>query len=403
MNRILTESPPRHPRRRPEVVATAVEALQEGDWARLEGAPETEAALQEFHGGGEVWFVASGTAGLEAIQLGHGIGPGDEVITAPYTWGATVAAVLAIGAVPVFADVDPLTGLIAPESVPPLITGRTRAILGVHLFGRPFAARTLRKIADDAGIFLFEDGSQAHGARLDGERVGRFGHAAAFSCMGLKPLAGTEGGYAIFEDPAAAERAYLHGKHPRGLDPERATVLAGAGLLDSLQLGWRPCAVSAALVRAGIPFLDADNAGRRENAEALRGHLADIPFVRMPPEPDATENVFHLMSLLFDEDGAGMSRENYLKNLSALGVDAFVYIPTPLHHLARMDWRDASLPPTFWHRQLRAVDYRSSDCPGADWRSARAFEMAWNWMDPNPLAMEQIARALRKAAEPLKI
>ncbi len=398
MNPILTEKPPRHPRRRPEVIAAAVQALEEGDWARLEGEPETEAALRAFHDGGEVWYVASGTAALEAILLGHGIGPGDDVITVSYTWAATVAAVLSIGAVPVFADVDPLTGLIDPSTVPPLITKRTRAILAVHLFGNPFDVRTLRGIADKAGIYLFEDGSQAHGARVDGERVGRFGHASAFSCMGYKPLAGTEGGYAIFEDPAAAERAYLHGKHPRGLDPERAEALAADGLLDALQLGWRPCTVGAALVRGNLPFLDVDNAGRRENAALLRAALERVPFVQMPPVRSGSESVHHLMSLIFDEEVAGISRETFVKNLGPLGVVAFVYIPVPIHRLRRFDWRDDGVPPTFWHRQLREVSYQPASCPGAEWRSARAFEMAWNWMDPNPLAMEQIADAFLAAA-----
>ncbi len=398
MKNILTEVPPRHPRRRPEVIAAAIRALEEGEWARLEGAPETESALREFHGGGEIWFVVSGTAALQAILLGHGIGPGDEVITVPYTWGATVSAVLAVGAVPVFADVNVETGLIDPDCVEMLITSRTKAILGVHLFGRPFDAIKLRRIADQAGIFLFEDGSQAHGARLHGRRVGRFGHASAFSCMGLKPLAGTEGGYAVFEDPCAAERAYLNGKHPRGLGSTRAAALAEAGLLDSLQLGWRPCAVSAALVRANLPFLDGENSARRENAETLRGYLDGIPFIQMPSEPTGAESVHHLMSLLFDEHSAGIPRAAFLENLCACGVENFVYIPTPIHRLRRMDALDDGVPEVFWRRQLREAAASPAACPNACTRSSCSFEMAWNWTEPNPKAMSQIADAIINAA-----
>lgn len=400
--KLLTEIPPKYPVRRPEVLAAAVSALSDGDWARLEGAPEAEAALREFHGGGEVWWVASGTAALEAILLGHGIGPGDEVITVPYTWGATVAAVLAVGAVPVFADVDPLTGLINPATVPPLIGRCTRAILAVHLFGRPCDAPRLREIADRHGIWFFEDGSQAHGARLHGTRVGRFGHASAFSCMGLKPLAGTEGGYAIFEDPAAAERAYLHGKHPRGLHPDRAGILAAEGLLDSLQLGWRPCAVGAALARAALPFLDEENAARRTNAEHLRELVADIPWIAMPPEPEGAESVHHLMSLIYRKEAAGIPRSEFLSRLAAFGVDTFVYIPTPIHKLRRLDWRDPAVPPTFWHRQLREAGIRYGDLclQGAETRSATSFEMAWNWTIESPRAMQQLADALRAAGDP---
>lgn len=398
---IVAEKPPRYPVRRPEVLAAAHAVLEAGDWARLEGAPETEAALREFHGGGEVWWVASGTAALEAILLGHEIGPGDEVITVPYTWGATVAAILAVGAVPVFADVHPDTGLIDPESVPARIGPKTKAILAVHLFGRPCDAVRLRSLADGAGILLFEDGSQAHGARLQGRRVGRFGHAAAFSCMGLKPLAGTEGGYALFEDPAAAERAYLHGKHPRGLPPAQARALAAEGLLDALQLGWRPCAVGAALARAALPYLDGENAARRSNAEHLRSLLREVPWISMPDEPPGTESVHHLLSLVYKEEVAGVSREDYLQRLRLLGLDPFVYIPVPLHKLRRMDWRDPGVPRTFWHRQLReaGIDYAAQSLPGAEWRTVHSFEMAWNWTDPNPRAMEQIAQALHAAGQ----
>ncbi|MCD8482478.1 MAG: tRNA (adenosine(37)-N6)-threonylcarbamoyltransferase complex transferase subunit TsaD [Verrucomicrobia bacterium] len=290
---IVTETMPVYPVRRPEVLSAAARWLETGAWARLEGSPETEVALREFHGGGEVWFVVSGTAALEAILLGHEIGPGDEVITTPYTWGATVSAILAIGAIPVFADIDRMTGLLDPASVEACITAKTRAILAVHLFGHACDAPALRTLADKHGLVLLEDGSQAHGAKINGARVGRFGHSAAFSCMGLKPLAGTEGGYAIFSDPGVAERAYLYGKHPRGLLPERARHLGEAGLLDSLQLGWRACPVSAELVRAALPFLEQENNARRQNAQLLRSLIADIPGVTLPAELPGAEGVYH--------------------------------------------------------------------------------------------------------------
>lgn len=397
--KILTESPPRHPTRRPEILEAAARLLAEGEWTRLEGAPETEAALREFHGGGEIWWVASGTAALEAILIGNGIGPGDEVITVPYTWGATVSAILAVGGVPVFADVDPETGLIDPVGARSKLTSRTRAVLGVHLFGRPFSARELRAWADDVGILLLEDGSQAHGARIAGKCVGRFGHASAFSCMALKPLGGTEGGYAIFEHPAAAERAYLNGKHPRGLHAAQATLLSEQGLLDSLQLGWRPCTLGAELARLALPFLDEENSGRLANAETLRTLLADVPAIRMPADPPDTLPVHHLMSLVFNGQEAGITRAAFLERLGETGVEAFVYIPMPIHRLRRLNWRNRDVPPIFWHRQLEesGIDYSAERLPGAEWRSANTFEMAWNWTEPNPRAMEQIVDAFRFA------
>ena len=399
MTPILTETPPLYPARSKDRLTDAIERLKEGNWTRLEGAPDTEAALQAFHGGGEIWYLSSGTAALEAILLGHGIGPGDEVITTPYTWGATVASILAIGAVPIFADINEADPNLNPASVEAAITTRTKAILAVHLFGFPADMPALRQIADARGLYLFEDGSQAHGARLQDQRVGRFGHAAAFSCMAMKPLAGTEGGYAIFEDPEAAERAYLHGKHPRGLKPERADALADAGLLDSLQLGWRPCAIGAELVRSGLHTLDAENAGRRENARHLRQLLREVPGFSIAGELPGSEPVYHLQSIRVDRSHIEASIPELIRRLNPLGLGAFHYIPTPLHRLRRMKWEDYDAPPVFWHKQLREANIRYSEvnCPNAEKLSQSSLEIAWNWTDPNPNAMEQIAEILRQA------
>ncbi len=403
----LTRTPPPYPSRRPEVIEAAVRVLRDGDWTRLEGAPELEADLAAWHGPGVdgratiAWYVASGTAALEAIMLGHGLGPGDEVITTPYTWGATVSAILAIGAIPVFADVDPLSGLIRPETVEPLITAKTRAIMCVHLFGHPCDARALRAIADRRGLLLFEDGSQAHGARLHGTRVGAFGHAAAFSCMGLKLLAGTEGGYALFRDPVAAEHAYLYGRHPRGLAPDRAQALGAAGLLDSLQLGWRPCAIGAALVRAALPFLDAENAARRRNAAVLRRRLADVPGVTIAPELPGAEGCYHLLSLVHHHDKTGLAREQFSQRLAAEGAGNFHYIPVPIHRLTRLDPHGYAKngPRVLWHEQLvrAGVDYRKTSCPGAEWRAPREVTLGFNWTQDDPEAMDQLAEAIRRA------
>jgi dTDP-4-amino-4,6-dideoxygalactose transaminase len=397
---------PVFPVRRPDVIAAALKRLQEQEWTRLEGAPDTEAALGAWHGPGirgttpEVWYLSSGTAALEALMLGHELGPGDEVVVTPYTWGATVSAILAIGAIPVFADIEPLTGVIDPAAVEAAITPRTRAIMGVHLFGTPFDGTRLRAIADRHGILLFEDGSQAHGARWNGVRVGAFGHGAAFSCMGYKLLAGTEGGYAVFHDHAAAERAYLYGKHPRGLRPDRAAALAEAGLLDALQLGWRPCAIGAELVKAALPYLDGENAARRANAAHLRAALGGFDGVTMPPEPAGAECCWHLLSLIAHPERLGCDLATYQARLERLGVGTFRYIPVPIHRLKRLNPDGYDGPRVLWHEQLRraGVDYRKISCPHAEWRAEREFTMGFNWTVEDPAAMGRLAAALVAAA-----
>lgn len=398
--RLFTASPPAYPNRAEAVLAPAMDRLRSGAWVRLEGTPELEADLQTFHGGGTVWFLASGTAALEALLLGHEIGPGDEVVTTPYTWGATVAAILAVGAIPRFADVDAQTGLLTPATVAAALTPQTKAILAVHLYGHPCDAAGLRALADARGILLFEDGSQAHGARWQGQRVGRFGHGSAFSCMGLKLLGGLEGGYAIFEQPDAAERAFLYGRHPRGLAAEAVTRLGAAGLLDALQLGWRPCPVSADLVQAHLPLLDGENAGRRSNAAHLRRHLESIPGVTLPAELPGAEGCYHLLSLLHDPAVTGHDLDTFAARLRETGLECFRYLPLPIHRLARLNPVDYHGPRVLWHDQLRraGINYRHTRCPGADWRCAHSIEFAFNWTVEDEPAMAQFAAAVAAAA-----
>lgn len=392
---------PQYPVRRPEGFAALESRYYRGDWTRLEGAPETETALRAYHGGGHIWYLTSGTAALEALLLGHEIGPGDHVVTTPYTWGATIAAILAVGAIPVFADIDRETGLLDVATVERCIGPKTRAILSVHLFGNACDNAALAAIAKRWGIYYFEDGSQAHGALYRGERVGRGGDGAAFSCMGLKPLAGSEGGYAIFENARAYEIAALYGRHPRGLEPEVAERLQGEGLLDSLQLGWRPCAFGADLVRAQLPFLEAELAAKRANIAVLRAELEGFRPLRLPAEPADTSGAHHLLSFLFDPAAAGCDRATAQQKLRAAGVGCFVYIPTPLHRLRRLMWRGYTGPRVLWHAQLErdGMDYAAVQCPSAEWRSAHALEMTFNWTEAAPEAMRQLAAAIRSAFE----
>lgn len=398
--------PPPYPVRRQETIDAITKLCADEAWTRLEGAPELEADLAAFHHNDPQgrpplpWFISSGTAALEAIMLGHGIGPGDQVLTTPYTWGATVSAILAIGAIPRFADIDLHSGLLTAETIAAALTPQCKAVLVVHLFGQSCDMAGIREVCNAHQVLLFEDASQAHGARWQGQRVGDWGDAAAFSCMGLKPLAGSEGGYAIFRDRQAAETAWLYGKHPRGLDNETAQRLGEQGLLDALQLGWRNCTFSATLLRHALPYLDQENAARRANIAHLRQYLGDCPWVSIAPEPDDAHHVYHLLSLLWQGDH--WSRETFHQRLLQRGVENFLYIPTPIHRLKRMQTNGYEGPPVFWHDTLKraGIDYSQESYPAAEQRCRSSVEMGFNWTRENAAAMADLAACILEAAQP---
>lgn len=387
-------NPPAYPPATNEVIEAVRLQLTSGQWVRLEGCPELESAWQAFQQTDhQCWFLASGTAAIQAALLGHGLQPGDQVVTTPYTWGATVSALLQIGLVPVFADIDYQTGQLDPQAVANAITPQTRAILTVHLFGTPSPTTELRQIAGQHNILLVEDASQAHGATINQQRVGNIGHASAFSTMGLKPLGATEGGLVQFADPQAAENAFLNGKHPRGIDPERIEVLRQQGLLDSLQFGWRPSPISAAILLARLPHLDAENAARRANARYLREQLRPVKGVTLPEEPPHSEPVYHLLSFLFDERFGERELQEIRSRARECHLPLFPYIPVPIHHMKRLDPAGYEGPPVLWHQSLRdsGISYRSAQYPNAEKRCRFSLEMAWNWIREDTASMDLIA------------
>ncbi len=158
---------------------------------------EAENAIATWQGAEHCMVLSSGHATLQMSLVGLEIGPGDEVITTPYSWGASVSCILHCGAIPKFTDVFPDTGLMDPSTIEPLITRRTRAILPVHIHGQPADMPAIMRIARKHGLAVVEDGSQAHGAMISGKKVGQFGDASGFSCMGFKLLGALEGGYLI--------------------------------------------------------------------------------------------------------------------------------------------------------------------------------------------------------------
>jgi len=401
-----TLTPPRYPAFDPAVFDRVAETLAAGPTQGLsKGHPvirELEERLAAFHGVDHCLAASSGHGALQTALIGLEITGGDEVVTSPYSWGASVSCILHNGALPVFADVSPETGLLDPESVAAAITPRTRAILVPHLYGQPADMTALMAIAERHGIAVVEDGSQAHGARHRGRPVGSFGEASGFSTNGVKPIATTEGGYMVTRSADIYWNATLSCQHAgRGELIGRASEPGFPDALrphiDSLVYTYRPNLVNALLVLERLPKVDSENAARRRNAELLMAELDGIAAVSAPSIHGEDECVYHMVTLNFDERAAGVSRDTYLRALVAEGVPAVSYVERGLHHSPRLspDWDG---PRVMWTETIRAAgaDPTATHLPGCDAKVARSIELPWNYTVVDEGFVRSLAGAFAK-------
>jgi len=281
--------------------------------------PEVEAFERElagYLGVGHVVGVGNGTDALAIGLRSLGVEPGDEVVVPSFTFYATAEAVAAIGARPVFCDVDPETFCVTAETVEAALGERTRAILPVHLFGNVAPVAALRRI----GLPILEDAAQAAGASLDGRRVGALGDAAALSFFPSKNLGALgDGGAIATSDRDVAERARLLRSHG-SRDKITYTEVGYNSRLDAIQ---------AAALRVLLPELDGWNARRRRVAAAYAaGGLAE--HVTLPSVPAGVEHVYHLYAARHPDPEALLAR------LAARGIEARGYYRAPVHRQPAM-------------------------------------------------------------------
>jgi len=275
--------------------------------------------------------VSSGTDAITIALSALGIGPGDEVITTPYTFFATTGAILRVGATPVFVDIERSSFNLDVERVTEALTPRTRALLPVHLFGQAADMRALRAIASQSRIALIEDGAQALGATLHGERVGSLGDIACFSFFPTKNLgAFGDGGLVTTNDDSLAELARSLRGH--GFSAKHFSQrLGGNYRLDALQ---------AAVLRVKLPHLDGFNARRRKNAHYYLSAVAN-DALDLPKELAARKHVYHQFVVRCPE------REALATHLLERGIRSEHYYPFPIHlqpACAGLGYRAGSFP-----------------------------------------------------------
>jgi dTDP-4-amino-4,6-dideoxygalactose transaminase/predicted dehydrogenase len=326
-----------------------------------------EAEFGEFCGARHAVGVADGTSAIRLALLALGVGEGDEVVTVPHTFVATVEAIASTGARPVLVDVDPVTRSMDPWALAAAITSRTVAVVPVHLYGRPAPVDEICKLARRSGLRILEDAAQAHGASLGGVRTGALADAAAFSFYPTKNLGAFGDGGAVTcrdEDVADAVMSMRHHGSAPG-DANNHVRRGATSRLDNLQ---------AALLRLKLRRLDGDNAERRSAAEAYDERLAGLPLTLPPAAPDGGTQVHHLYVVEVDE------RDRVLAELRAAGVGAGVHYPTPVH-----------LQPAW-----RGLGYARGDFPVAERLAGRVLSLPLFPGIEEP-EVERVATALRRA------
>ncbi|MEK9970683.1 MAG: DegT/DnrJ/EryC1/StrS family aminotransferase [Ferrovibrio sp.] len=260
--------------------------------------------------------VANGLDALTLILEGLGIGAGDEVLVPAHTFIATWLGVSRAGAKPVPVDCLASTGNIDPALVPAAITGRTKALIAVHLYGVPADLAPLQALASQHGFHLIEDAAQAHGATYRGRRIGSIGTAAGFSFYPTKNLGALgDGGAVVTSDAALAARVRLIRNY--GSERKYEHLIAGCNSrLDELQ---------AAILSVKLRHLDTLNADRRRIAARYMERLSNLPGLDLPGVTQESEPVWHLFPVRF----AG--RDELAAALSAAGVQTMVHYPVPPH------------------------------------------------------------------------
>lgn len=282
--------------------------------------PEVAAFESEFSdhfvSGRDVVAVNSGTSGLHLGLLAAGVGPGDEVIVPSFTFAATGNSVALTGATPVFADIEPDSFTLDPASVEAAITDRTKGIMPVHLYGHPARMRELQSLAEQHGVALYEDAAQAHGAALDGRRVGTFGEFAMFSLYPTKNMTSGEGGMVSAVDAVFARRVRLLRNQGMERQYENEVIGFNARMTD----------LHAAIGRVQLTKVDAWTEARRANARFLDANLRGVV---VPPVAEGAHHVYHQYTIRVAEDRDGFVRA--LKEEH--GVGSGVYYPIPNHRL----------------------------------------------------------------------
>lgn len=272
--------------------------------------------------------LANGTVALELALYALGVGPGDEVVTTCRTFIASASCAVARGAIPVVADIDPVSQNFTLESIRQVVTPRTKAIIAVHLAGWPCEMDEIMEFANSRGIWVIEDCAQAHGALYKGKPVGSIGHVAAFSfCQDKIISTGGEGGIVVMDDEAVWKKAWAYKDHGKSYDavynPQHSTGFRW--LHESFGTNWRMTEMQATIGRLQLAKLDNWVSIRRRNAGILTDAISHLNGIRLTYPPSHISHAYYKYYVFVEPEKlrSGWSRDRLMQEINAAGVACY--------------------------------------------------------------------------------
>jgi len=290
-----------------------------------------EEEVAEYLGVKHAVGLNSGTDALVIGLRALGVGPGDEVITTPFTFFATAEAISLVGATPVFVDIDPRTFNIDPALIPAAITERTKAIVPVHLYGQAADMDPILAVAKEHGLKVLEDTAQAFGGEYRGKKLGTIGDAGAYSFFPTKNLGGFgDGGLLATNNNEVAELARMLRAHGAKKKYQNE-ILGYNSRLDAMQ---------AAVLRVKLRHIDEFNTARRRLAATYSKRLSGLKSVLPPYEAEYGRHVYHQYTIRI----LNGRRDKVAKELAERGIGTMIYYPIPVHRLPIYDQPEGLAP-----------------------------------------------------------
>ena len=319
-----------------EIDQAILSVLESGHFIMGEPVKLFETELEQYCGAKHAISCANGTDALQIALMAIGVGPGDEVITVPFSFIATINPILMVGAKPVLVDIDSNTFCIDVNKIKKAITKKTKAIIPVHLYGQPANMDEINKIAAQHNIVVIEDSCQAIGAEYNGKKTGSLGNIGCFSLYATKNIMCGEGGIITTDDEnyaAAIRRFRQHG-------------MSAPYVYEELGYNYRLTDLQAAIAVEQLKKADKFSDSRQKNAKILNSGLDNIKGITLPTIFEDRSHVFHQYTIRITKDFK-LTREEFVKRVQARGVGAGVYYPRALHtypHIAKLGYKLGAFP-----------------------------------------------------------